>query len=31
MLGPDGTEAKISFLIAFSDFKDESGATPIQP
>ncbi|KAJ5694929.1 hypothetical protein N7536_005341 [Penicillium majusculum] len=31
MLGPDGTEAKISFLFEFSDFKDENGATRIIP
>ncbi|RMZ82890.1 hypothetical protein DV737_g1951, partial [Chaetothyriales sp. CBS 132003] len=30
-LGPDGTEAKISFLFAFSEFRDENGATRIIP
>lgn len=30
-LGPEGTEAKISFLFAFSDFRDENGATRIIP
>ncbi|KAL8376834.1 hypothetical protein RB595_007792 [Gaeumannomyces hyphopodioides] len=30
-LGPDGTEAKISFLFAFSDFRGENGATRVIP
>lgn len=30
-LGPEGTEAKISFLFAFSDFRNDNGATRIIP
>ncbi|QVM13749.1 hypothetical protein D8B26_008380 [Coccidioides posadasii str. Silveira] len=30
-LGPEGTEAKISFLFAFSDFREDNGATRIIP
>jgi hypothetical protein len=30
-LGPDGTEAKISFLFAFSNFREDNGATRIIP
>jgi ectoine hydroxylase-related dioxygenase (phytanoyl-CoA dioxygenase family) len=30
-LGPEGTEAKISFLFAFCDFRENNGATRIIP